>query len=285
MKYSLIIITILSTQVLFAQYSLNSYFGDVKIVSNGKNIPLKPDLIVPNDAVIITGSKSQAHLYDKDTNAAFSISSNQKINITSLQGSAQMKTSSSYLKRLSKEKRFSRSITTGSVRADDEGKKDIAWAEDDESNSAEIDRTADWKNYTAGKYNSVIKSTQNAADDDGRFLYASSVYLLEGDKVSDKAASILEKVIAETTDTNLKSESKRILSVIYFSKARYEQSYINIKQATQYTNEKNITETDYYIITQSSFYTNRSDEGRAWLSKMKKYHKEAPLLKQIQESE
>lgn len=270
--------------ILNAEYRLNFFVGDVLVEVNGKSLNPRMGMPIPESASIITGTRSQAHIYDTARGVVVSIRSDEKVSIESIT-SAKSGSRYSLWDRMKKENHSTGITTSAGVRGAEEGKEEMEW--DDNSNSAPIsvgrDRTTEWKFFNERHYSKIVPLTVAASDIDGIFLHAASTYYVHGNSSADQVTSPLEKVITEVVGSGIKTESYRILAAIYFERARFDRSWDYMTAAAKCLPEREIGESGYFILTQSAFYTNRSDEGREYLRKMKKHHGRSPLLEKIVE--
>jgi hypothetical protein len=267
--------------MLHAEYRLNFFVGDVRVEVNGKSLEPRTGMIVPSNAFIITGPRSQAHLYDPGSGVTSSIQPGQKASIASLTGGKGVARHSLW-DRLKKENRTGGITTSAGVRGAEEGSVEMEW--DDGGSSAHLkNRDAEWKLFGERQYAKIIPLTKNASDDDGVFLHAASTYYLIGNSAAEKVTPTLEKIISGGAGSGIRTESSKILAAICFEQARFDRSWDYMSAVAKGLPESEIGETGYFIMAQSAFYTNRSDEGREHLRKMKKYHGRSPLLEKIVE--
>jgi hypothetical protein len=254
--------------------------GDIKIKQNGEKKKLTTGMIIPDNAVIVTGKKSQAHLYDPSSGIRLTIGPETAVSVDSFKKTAQI-SDALFFQKFRKGIVYTGKSTTAAVRAEtiESLNDEFVLSEDDLKDGT--DRSAEWKLFEKSEYTRIIQITENAADYEGMFLFAASLYSHEGDKSGEKAAPLLEKVIAGTGNSKLKTESMRLLSAIYFSQAFYDRSCELMMEAVKNTQEGNITEADYYILVQSLFFLNRNEEGEKYLSRMMKYYPESELTSKI----
>ncbi len=266
--------------ILNAEYRLNFFIGDVRVETNGKAIELRQGMIIPTTAVIITGKRSQAHLYDTAHNTVVSIQAGEKISIASLSG-LKKTTPPSAWHWLRKENRSANLTFPAAVRGAEEGKVELEW--DDGCGSSEIasNRDYEWKLFNEKQYSKIIPMTKNATDTEGIFLHAAATYYLKGNSSAKNVAPVLENLITGGAGSNIKTESRKILSAITFDQARFDLSWEHMSAVAKNIPECEISESGYYILTQSAFYTNRSDKGREYLRKMKKCHSRSQLIEKI----
>ena len=276
----LFLILILSADLIFAEYRLNFFVGDIKIERNGEKEKLTIGMVIPDDAVIVTGEKSQAHLYDPSRGIRLTIGPETEASVVSFKKTEKI-SDTQFFQKFRKGIVYTGKSTTAAVRAEtmDPLHNDLVLSEDDWKD--DMDRSAEWKLFEKSEYARIIQITENAADYQGMFLFAASSYYHEGDKSVEKAAPVLEKVIAGTVNSKLKTESLRLLSAIYFSQAFYDRSCELMAEAVKNTQEGNITEADYYILAQSLFFLNRNEEGERYLNRMMKYYPESDLINKI----
>jgi hypothetical protein len=276
----LFLILILSADFISAEYRLNFFVGDIKIQQNGKKEKLTTGMIIPDNAVIVTGKKSQAHLYDSSRGIRLTIGPETEASVDSFKKTEKI-SDSLFFQKFRKGIVYTGKSTTAAVRAEtiDSLNKDFILSEDDWKD--ETDRSAEWKLFEKSEYEQIIQITGDAADYQGMFLFAASVYFHEGDKSGEKAAPVLEKVIAGTGNSKLKTEAMRLLSAIYFSQAFFDRSCELMAEAVNNTQEDKITEADYYILVQSLFFLNRNDEGERYLTAMRKYYPGSELMSRI----
>ena len=278
--FILFLILILSADLIFAEYRLNFFVGDVKIQINGENAELKNSMVIPENSVVVTGEKSQAHLYDPSKGIRLTIGPGVAASVDSLKKSEKIADSVFY-KKFRKGIVYTGRSTTAAVRAETEDtlNNNFILSEDDREDG--MDRSAEWKLFEKSEYAPIIPMTRDAADYEGMFLFAASVYFLEGDKSGEKSAPLLEKLIAGTGNRKLKTEGMRLLSAIYFSQAFYDRSCELMIDAVKNTQEADITEADYYILVQSLFFTNRNKEGERYLTAMRRYYPGSELISRI----
>ncbi len=283
-KIALIISIILTSFVslLNAEYRLNFFVGDVRVEMNGKSVEPRAGMTLPSNAFVITGKRSQAHLFDTARNTVVSIQPGEKASIAALSGKKGGGQPSVW-QRLRKENHAAGITVAAAIRGAEEGKVEMEWDDGSGSTAKANDRSAEWKLFGAKQYSKVIPLTKNASDDDGVFLHAASTYYLIGNSSAEKVTPALEKIISGGAGSGIKTESRKILAAIDFESARFDRSWEHMSAAAKSVPEGEIGESGYFILAQSAFYTNRFDEGREYLRKMKKYHGRSPLLEKIVE--
>ncbi len=278
--FLLFLILIFSVNFLYAEYRLNFFIGDVKIQINGERAELKNGMVIPENSVVVTGKKSQAHLYDPSRGISLTIGPGVITSIDSLKESEKIADAVFY-KKFRKGIVFTGRSTTAAVRAETEDRLNNNFILSEVDLNGEVDRSAEWKLFERSEYVRIIQITGDAADYEGMFLFAASLYFHEGEKAGEKAAPILEKIIAGTAEAKLKTESMRLLSAIYFSQGFYDRSCELMMEAVKNTQEGDITEADYFILVQSLFFTNRNEEGERYLTAMRRYYPGSELMSRI----
>ncbi len=279
-SFILFFVLILSVNYLYAEYRLNFFVGDVKVKINGENAELKNSMVIPKKAVIVTGKKSQAHLYDSSRGTRLTIGPEVDASIYLLE-KIKKNSDSEFYQNFKKGFVYTGRSTAAAVRGEEEGRINLDWALSEDDIGDEMDRAVEWNFFEKSDYSPIIPMTRDATDFEGMFLFAASVYFHEGDKSGDKAVPLLEKIIAGSTDIKLKTESMRLLSSIYFSQSFYDKSYELMQQASKCTHERDISEADYFVLLQSLFFINRIEEGRKYLRLLKAYYPASPLINQI----
>lgn len=278
--FFLFLILLFPFTLLHAEQRLNFFVGDVTIEINGKNVEPVIGMVLPPNTVIVTGKRSQAHIFDTVSGIVTSIQPEQKITLSSISKTKKNKNLSVWDK-LRKEKHATGIATTAAVRGAEEGNVELEWDTGDEESTRKDDRATEWMLFGEKQYERIVHLTKNASDVDGIFLNAASIYYLEGSKTAEKIVPILKKVIAGDAKSIIKSESNKILAAIYFEQGRFDLAWEHMNAAAVTIPENEISETGYYILAQSAFFTNRSDEGRLYLKKMKRYHANSPLIEKI----
>ncbi|HOJ30204.1 MAG TPA: hypothetical protein PL059_14145 [Spirochaetota bacterium] len=266
--------------LLHAEQRLNFFIGDVKIEVNGKNVEPEIGMVLPPNAVIITGKRSQAHIFDTVSGIVTSIQPQQKITVVSLAPTKQNKNLTVWDK-IRKEKHTTGIVTTAAVRGAEEGNVELEWDTVNEESTMKNDRATEWMLFGEKQYDRVISMTKNASDMDGVFLNAASTYYSKGMNKAEKVIPVLKQIIAGSAKNIIKSESNKILAAIYFEQGRFDLAWEHMNAAAVTIPENEISETGYYILAQSAFFTNRSDEGHLYLKKMKKYYKDSPLIEKV----
>ncbi len=279
---SMTIILISFVSILNAEYRLNFFVGDVRVEVNRKSVEPRQGMTIPSNAFVITGKRSQAHLFDTSRNTVVSIQPGEKASIASLSGKKGGGQPSVW-QRLRKENHPASITTAAAVRGAEEGKVEMEWDDGSGSSAKANDRSAEWKLFGEKKYSKVIPLTKNASDTDGIFLHAASTYYLIGNSSAEKVTPALEKIIAGGAGSGIKTESRKILAAISFEQARFDRSWEYMTAAAKSVPEGEIGETGYFILAQSAFNINRLEEGREYLRKMKKYHSRSSLLEKIVE--
>lgn len=265
---------------LWAENRLNFFIGDVKLEIDGKNVEPKIGMALPANTVIITGKQSQAHIFDTALGVVTSIQPEQKVALASLVTKKQNKNLSIWDK-LRKEKHSITPSPKAAVRGEEEGRMELEWDDGNQTQSREVDRTAEWILFGEKQYEKVIAMTRNAKDIDGLFLHAASTYYLKGISTAPKVTPVLEKAIAESAKTVIKTEGHTILAALHFEQGRFDVAWEHMSAAAKNMPESEISEVGYFILAQSAFFTNRIDEGRFYIKKMKQYYGDSPLIEHI----
>ncbi|MBP7583403.1 MAG: hypothetical protein KBA61_05190, partial [Spirochaetes bacterium] len=264
---------------LRAEYVLNFFVGDVTVEDSGRKLEPRVGMIVPPNAVISTGARSQAHLYDRQKNITVTINPEQRLGVTSIKKSREASIQRTIFSFFRKDTKSMNRTVVMALRGAEEGKEEMEWADGGDSGGAKaIDRTMEWDLFAKGHYSRVIAGTRGAKDDDGAFLNAASIYYLQGHAGADAAERALEKLASGSAGSVIKSESCRILAAISFEQARYDRSFDCMHKAVKNTPDADIAETSYYILVKSGIATNRDEEAKEYLRKMRKHHPRSPLL-------
>ncbi len=265
--------------ILHAEYRLNFFVGDVTIQDGARKLEPRAGMAVPLNALIVTGPCSQAHLYDRERNLAVTINPGQRVGVSSIRQSKEASVHRSIFSFFRKDTASMNRTVVMALRGAEEGKEEMEWADGgDSKKNASADRIMEWDLFAKGQYAKVIAQTRGAKDDDGVFLNAASIYYLQGHAGADTAEARLEKLASGGTGSAIKSESCRILAAISFEQARYGRAFDCMQKAVKNTPDADIAETSYYILVKSGLATNRDDEAKEYLRKMRKHHPRSPLL-------
>lgn len=284
MKRSLILLPIFiltASVALRAEYALNFFVGDVTIEDGARKLEPKVGITVPLNAIIVTGARSQAHLYDRERNLAVTINPGQRVGVSSLRQSKQANIQRSIFSLFRRDTGSVNRTAVGALRGAEEGKEEMEWADGGGKQAKTPDRTMEWDLFVKGQYGKVIAQTRGAKDEHGIFLNAASIYYLQGHGGADAAAGALEKLASSGAGSDIKSESCRVLAAINFERARYDLSWDYMTRAVKTVPESDIGETSYYILIRSGLATNREEEAKEYLRKMRKHHPRSGLLSGI----
>jgi TolA-binding protein len=264
---------------LQAEYVLNFFVGDVTVEDGARKIEPSIGMVLPPNAVIITGARSQAHLYDRQKNITVTINPDQRLGVTSIKKSREVSIHRTIFSFFRKDTKSLNKTVVMALRGAEEGKEDVEWADGGDGKKAKAaDRTMEWDLFVKGHYAKVIAGTRGAKDDDGAFLNAASIYYLQGHGGADAAAAALEKLASGDAGSAIKSESCRILGAINFEQARYDRAFDCMRKAVKNTPDADIGETSYYILIKSGLATNRDEEAKEYLRKMRKHYPRSGLL-------
>jgi len=280
-KTSLVIILLLLSSHVYAEYILNFYTGTVSVEVNGKSIPYKTGISLPVNAVIITGKNGNAAIFNSSNNTVINVSRNRSISLKTGLKNKEARAQKSVFNKFKHEK-YKKTTSISGVRASEQDDTDISWS-DEIINSVKNDMSHEWDLFNSGQYDKVISLTSKSENPDGRFLHAASLYFQYGLNSMDEIIVTLESVLKSSAGQELKCEADRIIANIYFETGRYDLSLKHITSAVKFKPDNLIEETSYFILIVSSLYNENDNEAAAYIRKMKKYYPDSQLLNELPE--
>ena len=259
-----------------AELRLNFLRGDISIEQDGKTQTAAYNMIIPESAVIRTGAESAAYIHQSENDTVIIISADTRIAIKDIFSSDKIGSQKSIIGKLKKDTVYMHTAV-GAVRGAEEGNVVVDWADSDRK-LLPPDRTDAWDNFSSGKYNEILHSLKNASDAEGKYLYASSLFLQNGSSKAGESLTLLESVCRSNAGSSLKLQAEQMIASIYFTQARYDKALEHMSKIIPLTAEKDISESSFYILASSYRALGKTDDASLYVRKLKKHYPSSVYL-------
>ncbi len=278
LPFIIILTVIFSGGTLSAKHIVNFSLGKVYVKVSGEKCSVRTGMVIPENAVIVTGKNAHCTIYNSKTGSVVNITSGKKVTLGKID--KEKPSRSTWFTSFKKNHMKKRPTTLAGVRASErkEG-EEISWS--DEEVRDKPDRSREWKLYSRGRYSEIIAKTGNASDDEGMFLNAASTYFIYGPSRDRDIIKGLTKAYNATPVMKIKYESMRMVALVNFETGRYADALTAIKNYRQFTRDEKLDDLTYYMLVMISRNTGNSKNEKMYLEKMNRHHPKSELTKKL----